>query len=127
MEITPDFVKSFVVSDNLPLLATQTKLCIPIINRLCQKMANGIKFEEIKVYNNLIIDGHHRFISALIMKFNLGKVEGNITSATTAITWDKVIFEEKDWDTQAKIEYLNELDAKYNGLEIDFVKQISLR
>ena len=126
-EITIDFVKAFVASNNIPFVSTQGRLCVPIVYRMCQKMAHGIKFDDIKVCGELIIDGHHRYLSSLIMKFDLGKVETNITSATTFISWDKMEFDEQDWDTPAKIEYLNELDAKYNDLEIEFVKQISIR
>jgi hypothetical protein len=94
---------------------------------MCQKMSHGIKFDEIKVCGNLIIDGHHRYLSALIMEFPLGQVSSNTTSATISIAWGDVQFEGQDWDTPAKIQYLNELDAKYNGLGIEFVKQISIR
>ena len=125
-EITVEFIKAFTISNNIPFISTQTKLCIPIIRRMCQKMLHGIKFDEIKVCDNLIIDGHHRYLSALVMNFDLGKVESNTTSATKSVAWDKVEFDELDWDTPAKISHLNELDAKYNGLEIEFVKQISL-
>ena len=125
-EIKVEFIKELIKKVEIPFIPTQTKLCIPIIIRLCQKMAHGIKFDDIKVCENLIIDGHHRYLSALMMNFKLGKVEGNITSATLPVAWDKVEFDEQDWDTPAKIAHLNELDAKYNGLDIEFVKQIVL-
>jgi hypothetical protein len=34
-------------------------------------------------------------------------------------------FDEEDWDNPAKIAHLNELDARYNNLEIEFVKRIT--
>ena len=123
--ITAESIKSFVNSGNIPLTATQTKLCIPIIFRMCQKMTHGIKFDEIKVCGDLIIDGHHRYLSALMTNFDIGKVESNATSATRATKWKEVEFDEKDWDTPARIAHLNEQDAKYNGLELEFVKQIT--
>jgi hypothetical protein len=89
-------------------------------------MSHGIRFDDIKVYDNLIIDGHHRYLSALIMNFEIGKVMTNSTSATKLIAWDAIQFDEEDWDTSAKISHLNDLDAKYNGLEIEFVRQITL-
>jgi len=125
-EITAEFIKAFALTHNIPFIATQTKLCIPIIRRICQKMSHGIKFDEIKVSDNLIIDGHHRYLSALIMNFDLGKVESSATSATKSIVWNKVAFDEMDWDTPAKISHLNELDAKYNGVDIEFINQITL-
>jgi len=105
-------------------LATQSKLCIPIIDRLCQKMSHGIKFDDIKICDNLIIDGHHRYLSSLIVDFNIGQVFSHKTSATKSVEWNAVEFDENDWDTPSKISHLNAQDAIYNGLDIEVVKQI---
>jgi hypothetical protein len=126
-DITAESIAGFVTSHDIPLMATQAKLCIPIIFRMCQKMLHGIEFNDIKVCDNLIIDGHHRYLSALIINYKIGQVPTNRMSATEPISWDLVRFVEDDWDTTAKIDYLNELDAKYNRLEIEFVKQITSR
>ncbi|MGZ3754311.1 MAG: hypothetical protein ACXVAY_02735 [Mucilaginibacter sp.] len=126
-KITVESITEFIISHDIPYAPTQTKLCIPIISRMCQKMSHGIKFDKIKVFDNIIIDGHHRYLSALIMNFELGQVPTNSTSATEPISWNLVEFVEDDWDTPAKIDYLNELDAKYNELELEFVKRITLR
>ena len=64
-------------------------------------MSAGIKFSEIKVENNLICDGHHRYIGSLLANFSLERIQGNVTSATTQIDWTSVIFEDEDWDTEA--------------------------
>ena len=107
-------------------MATQPKLCIPIIDRLCRKMHYGIKFDDIKTHDNLIIDGHHRYLSSIITGFEIGRVVSNKTSATKMIDWTYVEFDENDWDTPSKISYLNEQDAIYNGLDIEIVNQIIL-
>lgn len=124
-EITTEFIKVIILSNNISFFATQPKLCVPIIFRMCQKMSHGIRFEEIKVCDNLIIDGHHRYLSALITGLELGQVLSNSTSATSVIPWDLMEFDEEDWDTSAKIAHLNELDARYNNLGIEFVKRIT--
>ena len=126
IEITAEFVKEFVTNNSIPLLATQSRLSIPIIDRLCRKMTYGIKFDDIKTDGGLIIDGHHRYLSAIIINFNIGQVPGNKTSATKAFEWTKVEFDENDWDTPSKILYLNEQDAIYNNLAIEYVSQIIL-
>jgi hypothetical protein len=59
------------------------------------------------------------------MTFPLDTVLSNSTSATKMVTWDLVEFDLQDWDTPAKIAHLNELDARYNGLEVEFVNQIT--
>jgi hypothetical protein len=126
-EITADSIKAFIASHDIPFAATQPKLSIPIIFRMCQKMLHGITFEEIKVHEDLIINGHHRYLSALMMDFALGHVPSNTTSATEPIAWDSVEFDEEDWDTEEEVEALNELDAKYNNQKIEFMRQITLR
>ncbi|MAQ41379.1 MAG: hypothetical protein CMH15_10095 [Mesonia sp.] len=55
-------LKAIEESDNT-LISTHKKLCLPIINRIYKKMINGIKFDDIKVCDTLIIDGHHRYVS----------------------------------------------------------------
>jgi len=124
-KITAEFIKEFIESGKITLVATQPKLCIPIINRMCQKMSYGIKFDDIKIYDDLIIDGHHRYLSSLITDFEIGQVFNHKTSATKPIEWNIVEFDENDWDTPSKILHLNEQDAIYNGLDIEFVKQIT--
>jgi hypothetical protein len=126
-KITIKFIKEFISNNNIPFLATQSKLSVPIIDRLCQKMSHGIKFDDIKICDNLIIDGHHRYLSSLIINFNIGQVSSNKTSATKEVEWTAVEFDGNDWDTASKISHLNEQDAIFNDLDIEFVKQISLR
>jgi hypothetical protein len=124
--ITPIFIKEFIKNNKIPFLATQPKLCIPIIIRLCQKMTNGIKFEEIKICDNLIIDGHHRYLSSLIVDIEIGRILSQKTSATQSIEWTSIRFDENDWDTPSKISHLNEQDAKYNQMDVEFINRITL-
>jgi hypothetical protein len=124
-KITVKYIREFIENNEIPFVATQPKLCIPIIDRLCQKMSYGIKFDDIKTCDNLIIDGHHRYLSSLIAAFNIGKVLSNRTSATKPIEWTAVEFDENDWDTPSKISHLNEQDAIYNGLDVEIVEQIT--
>ena len=125
IKISVEFVKEFIESNKIPFIATQPKLCLPIITRLCQKISHGINFNEIKICDNLIIDGHHRYLSSLIMDSNIGHVFSQKTSATRSVEWNLVEFDENDWDTLSKIAHLNQQDAIYNNLELEFVKQIT--
>ncbi len=87
-------------------------------------MWNGIKFDEIKECEGLIIDGHHRYLSALITKFEIGSVPSHKTSATMQYNWKDIEFDENDWDTDSKIIYLNEVDARYNGIDLGIIEQM---
>jgi hypothetical protein len=123
--IDAEYIKRFVDKNDIAYMATQSKLCIPIINRLCQKMAYGIRFNDIKVCDNMVIDGHHRYISSLIVGFDIGKVSSNKTCGTKGVEWPDIDFVEEDWDTSSKIQYLNELDAIYNNLDVEILHQIT--
>ena len=115
-KITREIVVEFISNNIIELASTHAKLCLPVIDRIFRKMSAGIKFSEIKVENNLICDGHHRYIASLLANFSLERIQGNVTSATTEIQWKAVIFEDEDWDTEAKINMLNQQDAIYNNI-----------
>ncbi|MEQ1733031.1 MAG: hypothetical protein ABL940_05125 [Bacteroidia bacterium] len=69
--------------------------------------------------DNLIIDGHHRYLASRLANVELDRVMSSITSATQITEWSLIDYVNEDWDTQAKIKMLNEEDAEYNKLPID--------
>ena len=123
--ITTESIKEFIKKNNIKLISTQSKLCIPIIRRMSQKMLKGIKFDDIKICGDLIIDGHHRYLSSLLVNTQYSAVTSPKTSATEPFDWTDVEFDKNDWDTESKILYLNEQDAKYNNVDIEVLKQIN--
>jgi hypothetical protein len=123
-KITKEIIVEFISKNEIELSSTHTKLCIPVINRIYKKMTAGIKFFGIKVEENLICDGHHRYLASILANFPLERIPGNKTSATTPIGWESVVFEEEDWDTLAKIRMLNEQDAEYNNIPIEKIVEL---
>jgi hypothetical protein len=109
----------------LDLNSTQNKLSIPIINRIYKKMKYGLKFDAIKVYNNLIIDGHHRYISSVLANIELERVTSSKTIATIEYNWADVEFVSEEWDTKEKINRLNEQDALFNNLTLEKIIEIT--
>lgn len=122
--VTKEIIAEFINKNKFKLSSTHKKLCLPVINRIFKKMAAGIKFPGIKVESNLICDGHHRYIASILAHFSLERIPGNVTSATIAVPWESVIFEDEDWDTPAKIEMLNEQDAYYNNIPIEQIVEL---
>ncbi len=122
--LTKEFILENILNKEILLFSTHSKLCIPIINRIYKKMSAGIKFSSIKVYDDLICDGHHRYIASILANYSLEIIPGNITKATTAINWESVSFEFEDWDTPAKINMLNEQDALFNGIPIEKIIEV---
>lgn len=119
--VTKDIVQKFVSDNQLELNPTHTNLCVPIINRMYKKMKVGIRFNEIKVADNLICDGHHRYLASHLANAPLGRIAGVKTSATKAINWTSVHFEERDWDSPIRIKLLNIRDAKYNNITLEIL------
>jgi len=81
-------------------------------------MINGIKFDDIKVCESLIIDGHHRYVSSLLAKIQLDTAKSSKTSATYEYDWVSIEFVEEEWDTKDKIARLNEIDAEFNNISV---------
>lgn len=100
-------------------LPSQKKLCLPIIERLYNKMLLGIQFSEIKVYDDLIIDGHHRYFAASLAKTKIESSPTQSARATIKHQWNEVEFDEEDWDSASKIQHLNKLDAEYNQMSVN--------
>lgn len=123
-QLSIELVAKLMNSDTVELKSTQETLCFPIIVRIYRKMKMGIKFSGIKVEGDQIIDGHHRFVASLMAGVALDRFPSSSSSATVVIGWNKVKFDEKDWDTLAKINMLNALDARFNGLTQEQMEEL---
>ena len=88
-------------------------------------MINGIKFDDIKVCETLIIDGHHRYVSSLLANIKLDEAKSSKTNATIEYDWKDVEFVEEEWDTEDKITRLNELDAEFNKMSLEKIIAIT--
>ncbi|GAA4205443.1 hypothetical protein GCM10022289_24880 [Pedobacter jeongneungensis] len=123
--INSEIISEYLKSERVKLLSTHNKLSIPIINRMYRKMVNGINFDNIKVCDNLIIDGHHRYISSILADIDLGWIPSCKTSATNVYDWTNVEFVDEEWDTELKIQRMNELDAEFNNISIEKISEIT--
>lgn len=124
-EITKEDLIAFFRTQKSKYNPTHERLCLPIINRIYKKMMNGIRFEDIKVCGSLLIDGHHRYVSSLLADIEIGTVASAKTSATVEHNWIAVDFILEDWDTAAKIKYLNQLDSEFNNIPIEKIIEMT--
>ncbi|UUW08678.1 hypothetical protein NLG42_21555 [Flavobacterium plurextorum] len=123
-KITEHLIKDFFSTNSLKYRSSHKKLSLPIINRIYKKMINDINFDDIKVCDGLIIDGHHRYISSIIAGIKIGETKSLKTSATKEYNWNEVEFTESEWDTDDKILELNILDADYNSISLEQIIDI---
>lgn len=122
-QITLENVKELIHSRQFELHSTHDRLCFPIILRIYKKMMLGIKFSGINVDGRLIIDGHHRYLASQLTGIKLDVNPSQKTSATIVTDWKSIEFELEDWDTEAKIRRLNELDAHYNNMSLEEISK----
>ena len=122
--ITKETIIDFFSKNEIKLASTHNKLCLPIINRIYKKMVAGIKFTGIKVENNIICDGHHRFVASLLANIELDLFLGIKSNTANTVSWIDVVFDKDDWDTVAKIKMLNEQDALYNNIPIEVIIEL---
>jgi hypothetical protein len=88
-------------------------------------MLNRIKFDDIKVCDIFIIDGHHRYVSSLLAKIKLDEAKSSMTSKTNKYAWADVEFVAEEWDTEDKTKILNELDAEFNNITLEKIIEIT--
>jgi hypothetical protein len=124
-EITKAFIHESLNDERLELSSTHKKLSIPIIYRIYKKMRVGIRFDDIKVCDDLIIDGHHRYVSSILAGKSLGRVKSSKTSATRTWEWEDVNFVVEEWDTPEKIYSLDEDDAEFNNISLEKLIEIT--
>ena len=123
--INKEIILQSIEESDCILITTHNKLSLPIIRRIYKKMINGIKFDDIKVCDACIIDGHHRFVSSLLAKIKLDEAKSSKTSATIEYKWNDVEFVEEEWDTPEKILRLNELDAQFNNVPLEKIIELT--
>lgn len=118
MSMLKEQVLELMNSGNIPLVATQAKVSFPVIERMYKKMKLNIMFPTIRVHDQAIIEGHHRYLASLLAGYNIDYGQGLRSQAKKNILWSKVQLLDEDYYTLTKINILNEEDARYLGISL---------
>ena len=119
INFTEDDVKKLFTSDKLDLMPTQAKVCLPIINRMCQRMGSGAVLKNIHVDNGVIVNGHHRYISSKLIDNEIGVDPWTKASSVEVIAWSNLDIDNIDWTTKEDLEKYNEQDSKALNVTIE--------
>jgi hypothetical protein len=123
--ITKESILGALVRVESPLKCTHKRLCIAIIQRLYKKMMANISLPSIKVDDDVICDGHHRYLASILAGYALHKIPHCKTSTTTVINWSQVSFDdETDWDEPEKVAMHNAEDAGFNQITIEELEKL---
>jgi hypothetical protein len=68
---------------------------------------------------------HHRYISALLTGYGIGRVSSQKTSATGILAWPAIELSDDDWDTAEHIAVLNQQDAAYNKIDLKILTELT--
>ena len=117
--ISIDELKAFLKSGEFKFIPTQSKLCLPIIQRIHYKMKLGIDFESISVHESLIVNGHHRYISSLLAGIETEIKPWALPADTLHYNWENIELDENDWESIYTIGQHNKRDAQRTGHSIE--------
>ncbi len=87
-------------------------------------MQFGIQFAAIKIYEDLIIDGHHRYIASVISKTKISQIYTLKPTMIHVYPWEEIEFVDEDWDPPEKIIQLNKSDAWFNNMSIEEITKL---
>ena len=100
MSITKEEVEKFLSNNVLPFKPGQTKLSLPILQRIHQRVQLDYKFNPVKVDEDRLIDGHHRFICFAILGKQIESIVGGRNNTQNIeCSWQEVTREEIDYDS----------------------------
>lgn len=106
------------------LYPTQTKLSLPILNRIYQKMKIGLEFQAIKIHELFICDGHHRYVASVCCGKEIGEEKSTLSSSSYSINWGDVDFVDEDWDTPFQVLKYNLSDASFNNIPLSELNKL---
>ena len=100
-------LEKLVKEEKFELFSTHEHLSVPIFEPIFKKMKLNLKFGSIQVDNDVIIDSHHRYVASLLANYTLERVPGLRSQAKKVVDWSKITLVVDDWDTPAKVKFLN--------------------
>ena len=112
LDITYQQVKLFIETNSLKFNPGQNKISYPIIVRIHRRLQEGHSFSNIKVHNDTINDGHHRFISLCLLNMEIfHDAAGENMTKQSEITWKDVELDYEDYDTEnERVEFSKRYD-----------------
>lgn len=110
---------SLLNSGELTLTSTHSRLSFPIIERMYKKMCIKLPFLDIQVVDGAIINGHHRYLAALLADYELGRCKGIRTAAKHDFDWKVVTLEDHDWNDPQVVNSFHIMDAEYLGISLE--------
>ncbi len=101
------------------LMASQPEVSMPIIERMYKKMQKGVTFADIRTAENVVTNGHHRYLAARLLGVYIGSQDSELVAAKVVRTWDSVMIVDVDFDKPEEIDRHNAYDAKCMDMKLE--------
>lgn len=87
-------------------------------------MLAGIAFDAIKVCEDVIIDGHHRYTASILAEVTIEQYPSTKNHNQNTFEWNDVTLSDIDYDSLEDVKYHNYNDAKRNGMNLEDLENI---
>lgn len=87
-------------------------------------MKIGFKFSGISVCDNIIINGHHRYLASLLSTTSIDRTPTLKPSNIILINWDEIEYIDDDIESEERIIEHNITDAHFNGLSLEKLNEL---
>jgi len=114
-DLTIEAVRDYLQKNKLPLFAGQTEVSFPILSRIHRRLKEGKRFSPILVDEDLIVNGHHRYICLNILNIEIEQLVWTSSPSSKSTCWTKIVVVENDWDTDEEKEIYRQ---RYDSNEI---------
>ncbi len=101
-DITYEEVKRFLIETEFDCTPSQNEISFPIIQRIHRRLQQGNSFSAIKVKENVILDGHHRYISHKLLTIESETTLGGSNSESIEYVWSEINLTSVDYDSGSK-------------------------
>ena len=114
-ELNIEEIRKHLSTNELIYKSTHARLSFKILQRIYSKLCLGIKLGEIKVSQNMIINGHHRYVCMSFLNLNVETITWtkNSEGVDKITEWIDVEIADEEWDNEADIKRYNEIWKVY--------------
>lgn len=100
-DITYEEVKNFLIETEFDCAPSQKVISFPIIQRIHRRLQQGNSFSPIKLKKNVIVDGHHRYISHKLLAVESETTVGGSISESIEYVWSEMNLTSVDYDSES--------------------------
>lgn len=109
LDVSQTQIELFLSNTQFALKPSQSSVSYPIIFRILKRLQDNKRFSSIKVYNDVIIDGHHRFVCLSYLNLPIELTQSSKNPSALNIEWGSILVDPIDYDSKSDRIYYSKL------------------